>query len=564
VSGTLSASAAGTRVELLPLLPAYEQARRALDGAAEPAPAAKAETDAAGRFTLQAPGPGLWRVIVRRPEPIELAPLPLVAPAELPPFPGSGWAAVSAPPAALSTPAEGKWQDVRLTERTGEPVAGALVEVADRPFGRTDTQGRIRLPVAAGGAARLRLLSADGRQASLLLKAPPPGAPERPLTLAEPLVLAGRVIDAESRAPVPGALVWASADPGAFVRADGEGRFRLTLPTRRRPELEIAAAGFLSRKAALSGAQLASRRGSTFALARAAGLRGKVVDPQGRPLPGAAVVAVAERALGERAFAPSDPVTERALSGPQGQFELRLLHPGQGYEVRASRPGAFPAAGRVTAGDPAAQPCALTLVLAPARPVRGKVQDPAGRPIADAEVVLRPALRPGLSPAPGADAEGTTARSDAKGLFAVAEAPAAEIELAARKKGYAPALLPALRIPAGQGPAGQGSADLGIVVLRPGARLAGRVLDPRGKAIADAGIFLLPQALDVNQAERALERRKPATTTAADGAFALEDLIPGVPVHLAIRAAGFLTLQRAVRPPNPPRRSCSASSPPPS
>jgi protocatechuate 3,4-dioxygenase beta subunit len=441
---------------------------------------------------------------------------------------------------------------VRLTERTGEPVAGALVEVADRPFGRTDAQGRIRLPLAADAAARLRLLSADGRQASLLLKALPPGAPEHPLTLAEPLVLAGRVIDAESRAPVPGALVWASADPGAFVRADGEGRFRLTLPTRRRPELEIAAAGFLPRKAALSGAQVASRRGSTFALARAAGLRGKVVDPQGRPLPGAAVAAVAERALGGRAFAASDPVTERAFSGPQGQFELRLLHPGQGYEVRASRPGAFPAAGRVTAGDPAAQPRALTLVLAPARPVRGKVQDPAGKPIADAEVVLRPALRPGLSPAPGADAEGTTARSDAKGLFAVAEAPAAEIELAARKKGYAPAILPALRIPAGKGPAGQGPADLGIVVLRPGARLAGRVLDQRGKAIADAGIFLLPQALDVNQAERALERRKPAATSAADGAFALEDLIPGVPVHLAIRAAGFLTLQRAVRPPAEP------------
>ena len=386
---------------------------------------------------------------------------------------------------------------------------------------------------------------------ALLLLASAGAAFAQPAVPTEPLVLSGQVVDASGRKPIPGALVRTSADPEALVRTDADGRFQVTAPGRRRFDLEVLAPGYLTKKVAVTRPQLVSRRIGTLALARAGKLRGKVVDPQGKPLADAAVLAVPEGALGERAFSPSDPVADRATTDPQGRFELRNLRPEQSYEIRASRTGAFPAAQRATVSDPLApvtQPRDLTLVLAPARAARGKVQDPKGRPVAGAEAVVRPALRPG-SPANTTDDEAGTStpavQSDARGVFALPELPAAEVELSVRRKGYAPAAFPALRIPAGTG-----TVDLGVVTLRPGATLAGRVIDHRGQAVPNGEIFVLSQPASPNEMERALKGRKPAATAAADGRFSIEDLAQGAPVHVAVRAPGYLVGQlRAVRPP---------------
>ena len=272
-----------------------------------------------------------------------------------------------------------------------------------------------------------------------------------------------------------------------------------------------------------------------------------MVDPQGRPLAGAEVVAILQGALGERAFSSSDPVADRATTDPQGRFELPHVRPEQTYEISASRTGAFPTAQSATVGDPAMQPRDLTLVLAPARAARGKVQDPAGRPIAGAEAVVRPALRPGSADDNATAGEtGTPAvQSDAQGVFSLPELPAAEVELAVRRTGFAPAVFPALRIPNGTGPA-----DLGVVTLRPGATLAGRVVDARGKALTVGEIFLLEQPAGPNEVDRALKDRKPAATIAVDGRFSIGDLAQGTPVHVTVRAPGYLIAQvRAVRPP---------------
>ncbi|HEX5715403.1 MAG TPA: carboxypeptidase-like regulatory domain-containing protein [Thermoanaerobaculia bacterium] len=434
------------------------------------------------------------------------------------------------------------------------PVAGARVELlpilpAD-PVATavTDAAGRFSLPAPSSGLWKVVVRSAAPIQSPPLpvvepLELPPaqagawaPFQPESPPP-AGPLVLSGQVVDEKGRKPVPGALVWASAAPGAFVRTDAEGRFQVTAPGSRRFDLEVLAPGYLLKRVLVTRTQLASRKIGTLALARAGRLRGKVVDPQGRPLAGAAVVAVAQGALGQRAFSPTDPVTDRAATDSQGRFELRRLRPAQGYEVRAFRTGSFPVAERATAGRD------LVLVLAPARSARGKVQDPAGKPIAGAEAVVRPALRPGSSDN-GAD-DGTGTQSDAQGIFSLPELPAAEVELTVRRKGYAPAVLPALRIPAGTGPA-----DLGVVTLHPGAILTGRVVDHRGEAVSGGEIFLLDQPANPNEMERTLKDRRPAATVAADGSFSIENLAQGSPVHVAVRSPGFLIAQiRSVRPP---------------
>ncbi|HET9229567.1 MAG TPA: carboxypeptidase-like regulatory domain-containing protein, partial [Thermoanaerobaculia bacterium] len=381
------------------------------------------QTDAAGRFSLEAPSSGIWRVVVRNPTPVQSPPLPVVEPLELP----DAWA----------------------------------------PFH--------------------------------------PAAPAAPP--AEPLVLSGQVVDA-SRKPIPSALVWASADPGAFVRTDAEGRFQLAAPGRRRFDLEVIAPGYLLKKALVLRPQLVSRKIGTLALERAGTIRGKVVDPRGQPLAGAAVVAG----------------TDRATTDRQGRFELRRLRPGQAYEVRASRPGSFPRTERATV------PRELTLVLSPSRGARGKVQDPDGKPIAGAEALVQ---------------DTPAVQSDAQGVFSIPELPASEVELTVRKKGYAPMVFRALRIPSGTGPA-----DLGTVTLRPGATLTGRVVDPKGKPVPDGEVFLLDKPSNPNEMERALKDLKPTVKTSTDGGFSIEDLARGAPVHVVVRSPGFLVAQvRAVRPP---------------
>jgi protocatechuate 3,4-dioxygenase beta subunit len=615
----------GARVELVPVLSAFKGALRHPEDPAGPPPAAVAETDGAGRFSLRAPGAGLFKVIVRKTGtvPTQLAPLAWAGPVELPPAvlsPDAGaalrlldaagrplagvWVAASGRdtggdwrPAprfgrtdaqgalalprlageelalsvfvprraelvrgrfqggTIQVPAGGEvWQSLKVTSRGGEPIGGAVVRLGNHawPFGRTDAQGRLRLPIPTEGTTPLLLLAEDGRQA-LVQTAARPGQPEQTVLLADPVALSGRIVDGAGRQPVPGALVWVSADPGAFVRADGEGRFRLLVPSRRRCEVEAAAADYLPKKVRIPGPQLASGRGATLALTRAAALRGGVVDSGGRPLPGAAVAAVALSALGERPFDPADPVADRAAADAQGRFELRSLRPEESYEVRASRAGAFPSMQRVVASDPSTPPRGITLVLSPARAVLGKIQDAEGRPVAGAEVLARPALRPG-SPArfsippgePTAPAEAATAQSDGQGIFRIPKCPAAEVELAVRKRGYAAVVLPALRIPAG----GTGPANLGIVTLRPSARLAGRVVDGRNQAIPGAELFVLAQPLGPNEVERLIKGRKPEAASAADGRFAIDGLGRGAPVHLVVRAAGFQTARvQGVRPP---------------
>ncbi len=456
---------------------------------------------------------------------------------------------------SLQIPAGGETaRDLRVVSRSGEPIPDTAVRIGPRawPAGRADAQGRLRLPLPASGSAALLLLTRDGRQATVQVPAPSPGGQETSFTLPLPLTLAGRIVDSQGRKPVTGALVWASADPGAFVRTDAGGRFRLTVPTRRRFEAEVLAAGFLPRKVAIPGPQLAGGQALTVALDRAGALRGQVVDPQARPLAGVLITAVPAAARGDRALDPSDPVAERTVSDAQGRFELRLLRPAQDYEVRARRNGSFPTARTATVGDPAEPPHRLTLVLAPARGARGRVQDPEGRPVAGAEVTLRPALRPGApralplsGEAPAAEPEAPTVRSDETGAFTLTACPAAEIELTVRRAGFAPALLPALRLPAGAGPA-----DLGTIVLRPGVPLTSRVVGPNGRPAGGAEVFALRDPVDVNGVGRVLGKRKPAATAGTDGRFTIQDLSPGTPIHLAVRAAGYLTARvRAVRPP---------------
>lgn len=637
VTGTVLDSAGrpfpAAQVELVPIETSFEAGRLRLAGRDLSPPQAAVQSDARGRFMLEAPQAGVFKVVARAAGtvPMQYGPALLLESEELPPaqLPGDvrlrvriadeqgrpvagAWvlAAPAAGPAArgwrpefrvgrtaadgsltlprtegerlqVSLGASGRTEQIepgvpeaaiqlrprhettvslRVVTPDSAPVEGVLVRVGEQawPAGATGSDGTVAVPVVPGETVRARLLAADGRQQVLNLR-PEEGSNggTRTVILAPAVRVAGRVLDAASGRGLPDAVLWLEADPAITLRTDREGRYVLTASSKGRLALEARAAGFLPKRVTVSPAEIAAGRAPAVALDRAATIRGSVVGPDGKPLAGASVVAVSATNLGIRTFSPLDPATDRAATGPDGGFALRQLRTETEYELRVTKPGYFPAARTAVAAtavaDAKGAAPALQVQLRTACGVHGAVRDAQGQPVTAARVVLRPVRRPGREgvtgdePAPeGPDPAATMVESGEAGRFAVLESPAAEVDLDVRKAGYAPALRRGIRLGASCG----GSVDLGPVVLQPGVRLVGRVVDHRGKAIADAEVFLIQRLLSRASWEPALERRKPDAATRRDGTFTVDDLARDVPQYLLVRADGYLaTAVGGVRPP---------------
>lgn len=602
----------GAQVELLPVPGNLESGRLRLEGRDLTTPAATARGDASGRFTLEASRAGVWKVVVKAPGtvPLQYGPFLLLENEELPPVrlprdtalrvrvitesgsPAAG-AWVLAEPAERSRRSVGWRPEFRvgrtaadgsltLPRSSGEqlrvsvfpsgqsmnvessrseaeirlrpaapavmlqvlapdatPVEGVLVRMGDQawPAGLTAADGTVSLP---GGVTSLRLVAPDGRQQVA-------GLPEsRKLILAPAVQVAGRVLDAATGRGLPDAALWLDADPAIVLRTDRNGRYSLTASAGSGAvALEARAPGFLPKRLTVSRAEVARGRAPSLSLDRAAAIRGTVAGPDGRPLAGASVVAVPASRLGPRTFSPLDPIADRAATGPDGGFELRQLQTGNEYEVRVAKRGFLPAAHMAVA--PSAP---LRMRMPAACGVHGMVRDAEGQAVAGARVLLRPARRPGRgaptgeAPRPSvSDPDVSAVESGATGWFSIPESPAVEVDLDVIKAGYAPARRRGIRLACG------GSFDLGAVVLQPGARLAGRVVDPRGRPVAGAGIFLAERLPSRRSWEQAL-RGEPDAESGRDGSFSVDDLARGTPLHLLVKADGYIAAAvQGVRPP---------------
>jgi protocatechuate 3,4-dioxygenase beta subunit len=612
----------GARVELVPLPAGFAAGLLRLDGRAAPEPAAAVVTDAAGRFQLTAPEPGVWRVVVRADGrvPLQYSPLLLVDDIELAP-------AVLAPDAVTTLhlrtaggePLGGAWvyaegsgeggadagwrvdaravrsgadgvvrlprgegeilgvsmfspdggedrlegvlaeativaaaargaRTIRVVDAAGTAMEGVLVRVGSRawPAGSTDAAGRLRLRARPGAALRLLLMTRDGRSQPVQLAAT--DTAEETVTLRDTAVLTGKVRDAASGRPLAGALVSPGADPGAFVWTDAEGAYRLPVGGPGRAWAQAEAPGHLGKRIPIERPQLRSGgRMPTVALSPATVVRGQVVDARGAPVGGAALTALPEAVLALRPVPPG--AGDRGASGKDGRFALRRLRPGDVYEIAATRPGFLPKAVRIAAPLPARTPPPLRLVLVPARAARGRVRDLEGRAIPGAEVLLRVGTfrrspKPFAPPRP--EDKPFQAVTDARGEFQVGEIPGIELELLVRKPGFAPTVVRGLEVKAGAGPA-----DLGTFLLRPGAKIAGRVVDREGKGVAGALVHEVEElASPLDHFADRLKGEIPDATAGADGGFVLDDVPAGLPLHLLVQAEGFLPAGvRGVRPP---------------
>ena len=441
----------------------------------------------------------------------------------------------------------GRLVEVVVDDGAGAALADVVLRIGARswPVARTDAAGRARVWLPVTDEGPLRLSTADGR----LGATPVPAASTRIVVSLPPSpVLSGAVRDANTGAPLAGALVWALATPGRPVWTDAAGRYQLIAPEGSVFRLRAEAPGRWGSGARVEAAEIRARRAPTLALGPAASLLGQVVDDRGVPLPEVTLEAGTGSAR-QRAVA-----VDRATSGPDGRFRFVRLRPGELYEVRGTKRGHLPAAlEAVTPTSPRLLP-GLRLVLPPSRSLSGRVEDAQARPVAGAEVLVRKARgvagigRSTVKPLALPDREEpglAKAVTDAAGRFVIPEAPGTEVDLFALAPGFVPVIRKNLRATVAKQPW-----DAGKLVLVPGAPILGRVVDPEGHPIAGAAIHRLGRVESVEVLEDRLDDSDAEAVSDATGRFELPDLAVGKPVQLFVRAEGFLAGQLdGVRPP---------------
>lgn len=224
--------------------------------------------------------------------------------------------------------------------RTGEPFFLTVVEETT-----TDEEGRFALHRFSAGATVKASVNADGILAYGTATA------ERPAECRLPQVTqaSGRLLDAETGAPIPGARVMHLGRP--VGETDAEGRF--SFPEQNR-NLAFALVVFWKEGYDTRQVKLVLGEPRDHRLARVAALRGRVVDERGSPVSAARVVL--ERDL-------------VAWSGADGDFEFTFLSPGI-RRLRASRSGYVDAVVRMEVGY---APDTATLQLLRGSRVSGRV-----------------------------------------------------------------------------------------------------------------------------------------------------------------------------------------------
>jgi hypothetical protein len=467
--GAGSGVPAGARVELLPLS-GHDPS---------PQPAAAAPVDGSGSFRLAAPRAGMWRVVARAPGflAMELRLTPLLEDVRL-------------------APVELRRDDGLRVSFTGprgdRPPGGTAVanSAPGDPFWRDDAlhgwypesrraeagpDGAVRLPRAAGERLLVRAQAPGCVPSPPLQAAGGERAVSIPLASGRPALVEVR---AEDGKPLAGVRVRLQGGISPEGLSKTDGRLQVTLPIRgrarlvaeagdgRRGELEVAAPG--------SGAPLVIK------LSPPVRVSGKVTASQ--PIPGALV------------WSTEDPAVV-SVAGPAGEWTLEVPA-GQEGKLTAVAPG-FLAQELPLRRQP------VLFTLRPAGAVSGTVVDPAGRPVARAEVRCVPRSRPAL---PLSDWTPEAGLFRLRGLD-----PGQPCELSATKTGYLPARSAVASLP----PGGERK-DLRLV-LHKGRRAFGQIVESDGLPVAGAEALLLP--LPAGALLRA--------AADANGRFEIPDLPPG-------------------------------------
>jgi len=368
-----------------------------------------------------------------------------------------------------------------VTDVTGGPIAGARIDAARLgAMGRPDdavattitgADGRYQVTVTEGQllvAAR----SADYAAQSRIVDVGPSGA-AADFALVPGGVIEGIVLDAKTREPVAGALVEARRDSASIMLAETgarlatagpDGRFRVTGLRPGAYELDAIAVNRRSNSATIVGLGVAEQVADVEILVGTSPVvRGTVVDETGAPMPGARVLAMS-RGAGDEARADA-----------QGAFVLAGLRPGS-YVLFANTAEHI-GAGRTPVEVRDADIDGVIVKVQRGAVIKGHVEP---RQVAD--VRFQPSMR-GRVDGPMRLLAPTTTGPD--GEFAIGPTAAGAGMLSARGASGEQGSL-AIEVTNGMPEV--------VLALTPGAAIAGRVLDGKGKPAAGVAVMAAPTA----------------------------------------------------------------------
>lgn len=511
---------AGARVQLVPMLPAFETDLLRLREDDEPEVVARATSGVEGRFEVVAPGPGMWSVVVAAEGRLSMAArlVPLVQDVTLP--------TVDLPPASPVR--------IRLTDSEAGPVVSALVlakpAVEERGMEVWETAPR-RTTSGENGVASL--LRAPGEALRILARAPgfaeaargPVRGSRIDLVFEPAEALPAQVLDPAGR-PVAGALLRVGEGRWPLGTTGGDGRMRVDWISGRPLRLEVET---VDGGAGVSHVRVEdetqARVPVPVRLSPASVLSGRIVDAaSGEAVPGALV------------WVPRDP-GGFVVTGPRGEFRLDSLR-ATDRTVQVGAVGYFDQTHRLTAPGEGRKATA-TVAMTPSITVRGTVVNGRDTPVAGADVhwTLRIGPQPSLTSLLHRGGGLSTSGSD--GRFTVSRLlPGETYELRVSKAGYAAATTTISRLQTFDA-----REDL-RVVLEEGRTGRVKVVDADGAPVAGARVVLRsrPEGLSGLMSAMLAGGREASPSyegeTGQDGLASMRDL-PAVSFDLVADAPGF-------------------------
>lgn len=314
---------------------------------------------------------------------------------------------------------------------------GELWRSRDQGVGlRTDDEGWVTV-VARTGVELLAEAQAEfcGRS-SATIAALAPGE-RRELELSAPTVddrvLQGQVVSAETLRPIADAHVevksW-GASPSVFLehscRTDSNGHFRLTAASWRRSSARVTAGGFAPARFRVADGHSSPHESLTVELQRAASLRVRVLDITGRAQVGAVVTVSAASdgsvvGTSDLDWGLRQPMTRSETTSRDGSCQFAGLPPAEALSLLVEIADHPPARPLETLSLAPGEERTVEVQISANAPMRGRLVDPDGAAVADADVWLLAATcqarRLLNEDDKFADAPPLVARTDAGGAF---------------------------------------------------------------------------------------------------------------------------------------------------
>jgi protocatechuate 3,4-dioxygenase beta subunit len=456
--------------------------------------------------------------------------------------------------ALTSRLSRGTGRRVAVLSADGKAAPGALVTGDEGiPLGLTDGEGAVTVQVPGGGLTAA-VITEDGRSTTGRIDPPAGEDPEpRRFTLPETIVVHGRVIDADNRRAIADAVVWSPFRPWLAAVTGRNGGFTLAGPEGERRGIVAGAGRYLRSDSMEIGFDADGRPGPTLALSPAAAGEGSVVDGSGAPVAGAEVkLNIKRSASGMMEIRIGGPPDELpgARTDSRGRFRLDPVDPEHNYTLTASAEGFASSKRDVVGLEPRRTVSRVKVELHAGMTVTGMITDPAGSPIPDAEIVLKPGRggQGGMGHRIIIGGEDTgeelAAWTDTDGRFALTGIAEGSYDMEAVRIGFARLVEKGLEVPESSE-----AVDLGEFAMIPGEPLQGLVTDNDSQPIEGVQVRAEKAGgegmMIVMGPGPGPSDDEPDAVTGPDGWFLIDDLEKDAAYNLSFTRAGFVRTSEA-------------------